>query len=101
MRAVLAVGDYQVEIVLLPKFRHENHDRLAARFAHNVADEEDYHFAYSTQRVSRTTVTLIWPGYCSSPSIFLLMLRASAIASPSLILPGSTKTRISRPAWSA
>ena len=33
-----------------------------ARLADHVADEEQSHRAYSIERVSRMTVTLIWPG---------------------------------------
>lgn len=35
------------------------------------------YLAYSTARVSRTTVTRIWPGYCRLSSIFLAMSRLS------------------------
>ena len=42
-----------------------------------------FYFAYSTLRNSRMTLTLIWPGYSSSASIFLAMslARKSAFAS--------------------
>ena len=36
------------------------------------------HFAYSTARVSRMTVTLIWPGYVIVSSILLARCRAPA-----------------------
>jgi acetyl esterase/lipase len=56
------------------------------------------HFAYSTARDSRMTVTLIWPGYSSSFSISRAISWESTIAASSSIAPGWTMTRISRPA---
>jgi len=56
------------------------------------------YLAVSTARVSRTTVTLIWPGYTNSPSTFRATSRASCMASASLTLSGYTTTRTSRPA---
>src|ERR1017187_807016 len=43
------------------------------------SNANDY-LATSTQRVSRITVILIWPGYCKSFSIFEAILRAKANA---------------------
>ena len=60
----------------------------------------DY-FAYSTALVSRMTLTLIWPGYSSSASIFLAMSRARRIMLSSVTTSGLTMMRISRPAWMA
>src|SRR4051812_13490 len=60
-----------------------------------------FYLANSMQRVSRMTVTRIWPGYWSSSSIFLERLRARANACSSLIFSGWTRTRSSRPAWTA
>src|SRR4051812_45452976 len=57
------------------------------------------HRAKSTARVSRMTTTLIWPGYCSSLSIFRAIDSDSWAAAPSSIRSGVTTTRISRPAW--
>src|SRR6266516_1423028 len=57
----------------------------------------DY-LANSTMRVSRMTVTLIWPGYCSSPSMRLAISRARIWARLSSIVSGLTMIRISRPA---
>ena len=57
--------------------------------------------AVSVARDSRTTVTLIWPGYVSSSSICLTMSRASTWAPMSSIASGATITRISRPACMA
>ena len=37
------------------------------------------YFAYSITLVSRRTLTLIWPGYSSSSSIFLAMSRARRV----------------------
>ena len=44
----------------------------------------NFYFANSTQRVSRSTVTRICPGYIRSASIFREMLRARANACSSL-----------------
>ncbi len=54
--------------------------------------------AYSTLRVSRITVTLIWPGKTKSSSTLRAMLRASDAALMSSISSGLTITRTSRPA---
>src|SRR5579863_2257788 len=59
------------------------------------------HFAISTQRVSRITVILIWPGYWRPFSIFSAIFRASTKAWSSLISLGWTSTRKSRPACTA
>ena len=59
------------------------------------------YFAYSTALVSRMTLTLIWPGYSSSASIFLAMSRARRIMLSSVTTSGLTMMRISRPAWMA
>ena len=56
------------------------------------------HFAMSTARLSRITVTLICPGYSSSRSISRAISWESIAASSSLTAPGVTITRISRPA---
>ena len=41
---------------------------------HDGSDEQDSnYFAYSVERISRDTVTLIWPGYFISSSIFRAM----------------------------
>jgi hypothetical protein len=57
--------------------------------------------AYSVARLSRMTVTRIWPGYSSSSSICLEMSKASLAAMRSSTTEGWTMTRISRPAWMA
>jgi len=57
-----------------------------------------HYLAYSTQRTSRSRVTLISPGYVISSSIFLAISRAIFVAESSSILLASTMTRISRPA---
>jgi hypothetical protein len=59
------------------------------------------HFAYSTARLSRMTVTLIWPGYSSWPSISRAISCERRTAWSSSISAGLTITRISRPACSA
>ena len=59
------------------------------------------YFAYSTALVSLTTVTLMWPGYCNSSSICVLMSLASLYDFKSSISSGETITLISRPAWIA
>ena len=59
------------------------------------------YLAYSTALVSRMTLTLIWPGYSSSASIFLAMSRASRIMLSSVTTSGLTMMRTSRPAWMA
>src|SRR5262249_23659359 len=61
----------------------------------------DSYFAYSTARVSRTPLTLIWPGYWSVSSIFLETSRARRIEPRSSISLGRTMIRTSRPAWMA
>src|SRR6266850_4939846 len=60
-----------------------------------------FYLAYSTARVSRTTVTRIWPGKLSSLSIRLAMSRAISWAAVSSICSGLTRMRTSRPAWIA
>lgn len=60
----------------------------------------DY-FANSIALVSRMTLTLIWPGYSSSASIFLAMSRARRIILSSVTSSGLTIMRTSRPAWMA
>ena len=70
---VLAVGGDEVHAVEIPQAGELPLDGLAARPADHVADHQDpagaarprvghAYFAYSTERVSRITVTLIWPG---------------------------------------
>ena len=85
---VLAVGGHEVDAARLAQLREQPLDRLAAGLADHVADHQDtagalrpwrvavrdvpearppdgggrVYFAYSTARVSRMTVTLIWPG---------------------------------------
>ena len=59
------------------------------------------YLAYSTALVSRMTLTLIWPGYSSSDSIFLAISRASRIMLSSVTSSGLTMMRTSRPAWMA
>ena len=60
-----------------------------------------FYFAYSMALVSRMTLTLIWPGYSSSDSIFLAMSRARRIMASSPTSSGLTMMRTSRPAWMA
>ena len=55
------------------------------------------HFANSTARVSRTTLTLICPGYSISASMRLTISRARMRVPASLTSSGLTITRISRP----
>src|SRR6266480_910270 len=57
--------------------------------------------ATSTARLSRITVTLIWPGYSSWSSISRAISYESSTAWSSSTSFGFTITRISRPAWSA
>jgi len=59
------------------------------------------YFATSLTRLSRITVTLIWPGYSRSCSICLEMSRASLAAMRSSTSEGWTITLTSRPAWMA
>jgi hypothetical protein len=87
---VLAVGRDEVDPPFRPEVRQDPLEGQPARLADDVADEEDAagsrwtrgiavgrvaepgppdgavaepgYFAYSTARVSRITVTLIWPG---------------------------------------
>src|SRR5688500_16286066 len=72
-------------------------------FAYGLGDrravqDSGGHRAKSVARVSRITTTLIWPGYCSSFSIFRAIDSESCAAAPSSIRSGVTTTRISRPA---
>lgn len=57
-----------------------------------------FYFAYSTARLSRMTLTLIWPGYSSSDSIFFVSSRARMIMLSSETSSGLTMIRTSRPA---
>ncbi len=59
------------------------------------------YFANSMARLSRMTVTLIWPGYSRCPSMSRAISCDSRIACSSSISVGLTITRISRPAWRA
>ena len=59
------------------------------------------HLANSTARVSRTTLTLICPGYSISASMRLTISRARMRVPASLTSSGLTITRISRPDWMA
>ena len=60
-----------------------------------------YYFAYSMALVSRIRLTLIWPGYSSSSSIFLAISRARMTMRSSETSSGLIITRTSRPAWMA
>ncbi len=57
--------------------------------------------ATATYRVSRITVTLIWPGYCKVSWICSAMSRPSSTQPLSSISLGCTSTRSSRPACRA
>src|SRR5439155_20112632 len=64
-RGVLAVHDGHVDAQLALQLRKERRDRVTARAPHHITDEEDAqglsrqsYLAYSTDRVSRMTVTL-------------------------------------------
>ncbi len=78
---VLAVGGDEGDVALVPELRQERLDGQPAGPADEVADHQDAagapacgregraggrghggYLAYSTARVSRMTVTLIWPG---------------------------------------
>ena len=59
------------------------------------------HFAYSTQRSSRTTVTRIMPGNFSCAEMSRQISPASSAAAESPTTDGSTTTRRSRPACTA
>ena len=66
--------------------------------------QRDYtftYFAYSTPRNSLMTLTLIWPGYSNSASIFLAISFARKSACASSTCSGFTITRTSLPAWIA
>src|SRR5262245_20493452 len=77
-RAVFAVSHDVVERELRTQGRDGLDDCLAPAVADDIAEEEEPHGyrAYSVARVSRTTVTLIWPGYSIVSSIFWLTSRA-------------------------
>lgn len=57
--------------------------------------------ATATNRVSRITVTLIWPGYCKVSWICSAMSRPSSTQPLSSMSLGCTSTRSSRPACRA
>ena len=59
------------------------------------------YLANSVARVSRMTLTLIWPGYSSSFSMRLTISLAMSTESASLTCSGLTMMRTSRPAWIA
>ena len=65
---VFAVGHHQVDEIAVHRPGQEFFHRPAARGPDDIADEQDIHGltppqrAYSTDRVSRMTVTLICPG---------------------------------------
>lgn len=61
-RHVLDVDHGVVDPVLVDQPRQQAVERAPAGLAHDVADEQQLHRANSTERVSRMTVTLIWPG---------------------------------------
>ena len=70
-------------------------------FLYFRVDTVSPYFATSTHLVSRITVMRIWPGYWSSFSMREAKFRANAYACSSSTLSGCTKTRNSRPAWTA
>ena len=111
---VLAVGGHEVDARRGAQPGRIALDGLAPRLPDDVADHQDPagraaragrspspYFAYSTDRVSRMTVTLIWPGYVSDSSILRTMSRARRVAERSSISSGRTRIRTSRPAWTA
>ncbi len=59
---VLGIGDDTVHTPLTDEPRHVPGHGFPSRLAYDVTDEENFHFATSTYRLSRMTVTLIWPG---------------------------------------
>ena len=75
--------------------------RIAHKNSARISGRRWFYFAYSTAFVSRMTLTLIWPGYSSSDSIFLARSWASRIMLSSVTSSGLTMTRTSRPAWMA
>ena len=81
-------------------FTADGQIEIARGFAAAGGGNRDY-LANSTALVSRMTLTLIWPGYSSSDSIFLATSRASRIILSSLTSSGLTMMRTSRPAWMA
>src|SRR5262249_2388811 len=103
---ILDVDDREIGLVLLLEARQQRGDGTAPGLAEHVTHAEDrewssHHFATSTARVSRMTITLMWPGYCISASIRLLMSFASWCASRSEICSALVMMRSSRPAWIA
>src|SRR5262249_51830651 len=68
---ILAVGDYAVDELLAAVLADALDDDRAAGLPDHVADcqDADFHRAYSTNRLSRITVTRISPGYVSCCSI--------------------------------
>ena len=59
------------------------------------------YFAYSVLRVSRMTLTRIWPGYSICSSIRLAISLAMTLMPSSVTSSGLTMIRTSRPDWMA
>ena len=85
---------------VLPPFLYFSAKRSRGMGSHGIFCYYNY-LAYSTALVSRMTLTLIWPGYSSSDSIFFATSRASRIILSSVTSSGLTMMRTSRPAWMA
>ena len=85
---------------VLPPFLYFPAKRSRGMGSHGIFCYYNY-LAYSTALVSRMTLTLIWPGYSSSDSIFFATSRASRIILSSVTSSGLTMMRTSRPAWMA
>ena len=103
---VLAVANDEIDLVFIPEAGQVFPNGLPSGSSNDVADHQDAHGvvgeapyrAYSTARVSRMTMTLIWPGYSMESWIFLVMSRAIRMAARSSTFSGCTITRTSRPA---
>jgi hypothetical protein len=52
---VFAIGDDEVERVLLAQFRQKNFDGSASGFAHDVADEKHFHIKNLTVKQTKYT----------------------------------------------
>ena len=101
-RGVLPVGDDELRAEAAAQPGQALTEDPPPRLAVHVPHEKEAHYlAYSMTRVSRSTVTLICPGYSISSSIFLATSRARFCAAVSSMSVGRTMTRTSRPAWIA
>jgi len=80
VRAVFAVGNYEIDIPLLPQPRHERRNRPPARFANDITYESISFGVLHRAHLAHDDDLDLTGGTANSCSIFLLMLRASCMA---------------------